>query len=128
MVITIVVLYFTLRLPQAKDKKSEHAAKRLEYPSATLLLVSVATPLFALNLGGEIFAWSHPVIIILFCLTPPFIALFYYAETHIAITPIVPKRFIHNRNIAIALACTLPMKYVFDQVNPFSRTSDHSSG
>ncbi|KAL8952553.1 MAG: hypothetical protein Q9222_001543 [Ikaeria aurantiellina] len=52
----------------------------------------------------------------MFCLTPAFIGLFYYAETHIAITPILPKRFLQNRHVAIALACTLPMKFVFDQL------------
>ena len=116
MVVTFLGLYFTLQLPQMRVKKSKHAAKRLEYPSATLLLVSVAAPLFALNLGGEVFAWTHPVVVTLFCLTPAFIGLFLYVETHIAITPILPKRFIHNRTVAIALACTLPMKFVFDQV------------
>lgn len=116
MVITSVVLYFSLRLPQVQSTESQHAAKRLEYPSAALLLVSVGVPLFALNLGGEVFAWSHPVIITMFCLTPVLISLFYYVDTHIALTPIVPRRFIHNRDVAIALACTLPMKFVFDQV------------
>ncbi len=116
MVVTFIGLYFTLRLPQAKVKKSKHAARRLEYPSAALLLVSVAAPLFALNLGGEVLEWSHPVVITLFCLTPAFIGLFHYVETHVANTPILPKRFIHNRNVAIALVCTLPMKFVFDQV------------
>lgn len=56
MVITFVVLYFALRLPPAQAKKSEHAAKKLEYLSPAVLLISVAVPLFALNLGVEIFA------------------------------------------------------------------------
>ncbi|KAF7857976.1 hypothetical protein EAF04_009333 [Stromatinia cepivora] len=116
MAITLVVLYFTLHSPQAQPKKSEHATKKIEYLSATLLLVSVAVPLFALNLGGEIFAWNHPVVITMFCITPVPIALFYYTETCIASTPIVPKRFIQNRHVAIALACTLPIKFVFDQL------------
>ena len=116
MFITIIVLYFTLRLPTAKDRL-QHAAKRIEYPSATLLLVSVATPLFAINLGGEMFPWNHPVVITLFCLTPVFFALFYYVETRVATTPIVPMRFIHNKYIVAVLACTLPFNFVFDQVS-----------
>jgi hypothetical protein len=123
MVITFAVLYLTLRLPQAQSKRSEHAAKRIEYLSAALFLVSMAVPLFALNLGGEVFPWSHPVVITMFCLTPALIALFYYTDTRIARTPIVPKRFIQNRYILIALATTLPMKFSFDQVSLPSQTS-----
>lgn len=117
MAITLFVLYLTLRLSQAQAKKSELAPRKIEYLSAALLLLAVAVPLFALNLGGEIFPWSHPVVIFMFCLTPVLIALFYYAETRIAITSIVPKRFIQNKHVVIALACTLPMKFVFDQVS-----------
>lgn len=120
MLVTLAMLYFTLRLPHTTEAKLKHAAKRLEYPSAMLLLISVAAPIFALNLGGEIFAWNHPAVIILLCLTPASTALFYYTETRLALTPIVPKRFIRDRHIAIALACTLPMKFCFDQVNSLS--------
>jgi uncharacterized RDD family membrane protein YckC len=104
MAITLVVLYFTIRLPQAKTSESEHAAEQIEYLSAALLLFAVAVPLFALNLGGEIFAWSHPIVTNMFCLTPILIAFFYYADTRIAITPIVPKRFVQNRYVAIVFA------------------------
>lgn len=124
----MLALYFTLHLPPAQANKSKHAAERLEYLSAALLLVSVAVPLFALNLGGEVFAWNHPVVITMFCLTPALIALFYYADTRIAMTPLVPKRFIRNRHIAIAFACTLPMKFVFDQVGLFQGTGSCSFG
>ncbi|KAK5120023.1 hypothetical protein LTR85_007099 [Meristemomyces frigidus] len=116
MAITILILYFTLRLPQEKDKRPPHAAGRLEYPSAALLLLSVATPLFAINLGGEMFPWHHPLVITLLCLTPAFVTLFYYVDTRVAATPIVPKRFLRNKHVAVALACTLPMKFVFDQL------------
>ncbi|KAK0715224.1 hypothetical protein B0H67DRAFT_236689 [Lasiosphaeris hirsuta] len=47
---------------------------------------SVAAPLFALNLGGEIFPWGHPAVVIPFCLTPLLVALFYYADTQYALT------------------------------------------
>ncbi|PVH81307.1 hypothetical protein DL98DRAFT_416709, partial [Cadophora sp. DSE1049] len=115
MVITLVTRSL-VRLPQELAKKSKHAAQRIEFLSAALLLVSVAVPLFALNLGGEVFAWRSPVVISIFCLSPVLAALFYYAETRVATTPIVPKRFIQNRHIAIALACALPMKFAFDQL------------
>ncbi|KAK0252867.1 hypothetical protein LTS09_012024 [Friedmanniomyces endolithicus] len=114
MALTIIVLFTTLRLPESKDQSSPHAAKRIEFPSAALLLLAVGAPLFAINLGGQVFPWSHPLVIVLLSTTPLFVAGFYYVDTRIAITPIVPRRFIFNRNVAIALACTLPMKFVFD--------------
>jgi hypothetical protein len=76
----------------------------------------VATPLFALNLGGEVIPWNHPVMIILLGVTPILFVAFYYADTKLADTPIVPQRFIRHKYIAIVLGCTLPMKFVFDQV------------
>ena len=119
-----MALYLTLRLPKVQAKKSENAL-RLEYLSATLLLVSVAIPLFALNLGGEIFAWTHPLVVIFLCITPGLFALFFCAETYVAVTPIVPKRFILDRNVVVALACTLPMKFVFDQVSLAYQNNSH---
>ncbi|KAK3990767.1 hypothetical protein QBC44DRAFT_368739 [Cladorrhinum sp. PSN332] len=116
MIVTLIAIYCTLRLPQKQSEPSESTAKRLEVVSTALLLITVAAPLFALNLGGEIFAWSDPVVVILFCMTPALFALFYLADTYHAVTPIVPKRFIQDRNIAIALACALPMKFSFDQL------------
>lgn len=116
MIITLAFMFYALRLPSASAHNPSHQAKRLEIASASTLLLSVAAPLFSLNLGGEVLPWSHPVVIILFGLTPVFIAMFYYAETRMAMTPVIPKRFITNRNIAVALACTLPMKFCFDQV------------
>jgi len=117
MIITLCILYFTLQLPVKQHENLAHGARRLEYPPAILLLISITAPLFSLNLGGDALAWNHPIIIILLCLTPALIGLFYYAETHIAVTPIIPKRFIRDRNIAMALACTLPMKLCFDQAS-----------
>ncbi|KAK0787803.1 hypothetical protein LTR91_019700 [Friedmanniomyces endolithicus] len=123
MAFTVIVLFTTLRLPESKDQSSPHAAKRIEFPSAALLLLAVGAPLFAINLGGQVFPWSHPLVIVLLSITPLFVAGFYYVDTRIAITPIVPRRFIFNRNVAIALACTLPMKFVFDQVGTQLRAS-----
>ena len=119
MAIGLLMLYITLRLPETKDKSLSHAGSppRIEYASAALLLLSVATPLCAINLGGEMFPWDHPVVLTLLGITPVLLVLFYLVETRVAITPIVPKRFLTNRNIAIALVCTLPMKFVFDQVS-----------
>ena len=116
MIIALVILYLTLHLPQAQGKESEHRPKKIEFISSAFLLISVAIPLFALNLGGDIFAWSHPMIITMFCLTPVPIFLLYYSETRIADTPIVPKRIIGNHHVAIAFACALPVKFVYDQV------------
>ncbi|KAL3489021.1 major facilitator superfamily domain-containing protein [Aspergillus germanicus] len=114
--ITLIVLFLTLRSPTAQAKSSAHAPRKIEYTSSGLLLLTVAVPLFALNLGGEVIAWSDPVVILLFLSTPVLISLFYYIETHIATSPIVPKRLVQNKNVAIALACTLPMKFAFDQI------------
>jgi MFS family permease len=116
MLLAVVIMYATLRLPQSTQGAPASKAQRLEWPSAVLLLLSIAAPLFALNLGGEVFAWNSVAVIVLFCSTPIWLGMFYYTERYVAQTPIVPVRFLNSRPLAVAMLCILPMKFAFDQV------------
>jgi hypothetical protein len=114
MMIASLGLYFTLRLPIAKSSGGHDATAKIEYPSAILLLLTVATPLVGINLGSEIFPLTFANSASLFSLTLALFVCLCNVESH-ANTPIVPGRFVKNKDIAIALACTLPMKFAFDQ-------------
>ncbi|KAI0834244.1 MFS general substrate transporter [Hypoxylon sp. FL0890] len=43
---------------------------RIDLIPIVLLFVTIALPLFALNLGGVVFPWDHPAVITLFACTP----------------------------------------------------------
>jgi ABC-type transport system involved in cytochrome c biogenesis permease subunit len=119
MLTALIGLHFTLRLPKTNSGKPKSAAKRVDVAGAILLLLSVTTPLIALNIGGQILPWSHPVEILLFLLTLVFVTLFYRVEKKVAITstPIVPLRFVQSPAIMIVFACGLPAWFAWNQVN-----------
>ncbi|KAI1135825.1 MFS general substrate transporter [Hypoxylon sp. FL0543] len=51
--------------------QSEDSPKpRIDLVPILLLFVTIALPLFALNLGGVVFPWDHPTVITLFACTP----------------------------------------------------------
>jgi hypothetical protein len=116
MAIASIALYLTLQLPVTKRPENHGAATKIEYPSALLLLLTVAFPLVGINLGEEIFPLTLVNVLLLCSLTVSLTSLLYYVESNVANTPLVPTRFVKNKDIAIALACTLPMKFAFDQV------------
>lgn len=115
MALTVVILYFSLRTPASKRTQRPKQVKKVEYPSAALLLACVASPLLALNLGGDVVSWSHPAVVGLLCATPILFALFIRIDARAA-NPMMPMRFLRNRRLAIVFACILPMKACFDQV------------
>ena len=114
MAIASLGLYLTLRLPTTGSSGGHDATAKIEYPSALLLLLTVAVPLIGINLGSEIFPLTFTNSASLFLGTVGLFVSLCNLESR-ANTPIVPSRFVKNKDIAIALACTLPMKFAFDQ-------------
>ena len=116
MLVTIIATYFTLRLPMVGTWNQSSTTKRIDIPGSITLFVAVATPLFAINIGGDILPWNHPGEILLLCLSPLALALFYYVESSIAASPIVPMRFIRMPATMAVLACYFPIVCTFNQV------------
>ena len=83
------------------------------------LFIAVATPLFAINIGGNILSWTHPLEILLLCLTPLGIGLFYYVESRHASFPIIPTTFIRMGSVVAVIFCTFPVVFAFNQVRYF---------
>ncbi|KAI0885080.1 MFS general substrate transporter [Annulohypoxylon maeteangense] len=57
-------------LAGSRNQSRDSPKPRLDLLQTLLLFVTIALPLFALNLGGDILPWSHPVVIVLFSCTP----------------------------------------------------------
>src|SRR5947207_2684954 len=80
------------------------------------LSIAVATPLFALNLGGSILPWDHPIVIAIFCLVPFGFGLFYFVESRMATLPIIPMHFLRMPTAIAVMSCAFPIVFAFNQV------------
>lgn len=116
MAAALIALFFTLRLPNPPSAKTSDRTIKIDYVGAALLLLSVATPLFAINLGGDLLPWSSPIVILLLCLTPIFIAVFCRYETCVAVTSIVPMKYARMPAVLAVFVYGLPVNFAFDQV------------
>jgi hypothetical protein len=119
MLTSLIGLYFTVKLPKSGKGTAQGARKRVDVAGAILLLLSVTAPLVALNVGGQILPWSHPTTILLFLITPVFVAMFYRCESRMAITstPIIPLRFFRSPAVMMVFASGLPAWFAWNQVN-----------
>lgn len=116
MFLAFIAVYFTVHVPSVERKG--RATERVDFIGAVSLFIAIATPLFAINLGGTILPWNHPVEILLFCSTPFALAAFYYIESRVAIFPIIPSRFIRMPLVIAVVACAFPIVFAFNQVLP----------
>ncbi|KAI2463846.1 MFS general substrate transporter [Annulohypoxylon bovei var. microspora] len=57
-------------LTASRSQSRDSPKPRLDFVQIILLFVTIALPLFALNLGGVVLPWSHPAVIVLFACTP----------------------------------------------------------
>jgi hypothetical protein len=114
MLMCLAVLYFSLHPPRTKN--NIQGTTTLDPLGSLTLLTTIALPLFAINIGGNIVAWSHPVVIILLCLTPAAALTFYYVEIRVAKTPVIRLRLLRSRQLLAAFVCAFPTQYGLIQV------------
>lgn len=114
MFVALTAVYFMVHVPSIK--KPLATAGSVDFLGAISLFVAIATPLFAINLGGNILSWSHPIEIFLFFFTPFALGLFYFIETKVAVFPIIPSRFIKMASVIAVVACAFPVVFAFNQV------------
>lgn len=89
----------------------------MDYVGAGLLLLAVAAPLFTLDLGGQVLPWGHPVMILLYILTPVLVVLFFSSQSRCRGYPLVPLRFLRKKSVVAVFACGLPAWLSWDQVS-----------
>ncbi|ORY67029.1 major facilitator superfamily domain-containing protein [Pseudomassariella vexata] len=99
----LAISFCTLHLPS--NKTNHPRGSSFDFVKPLLLLVTISLPLFALNLGGEILPWSHPVVITLFACTPVSLGIFYFVETLTASSPLVPVELVKEPAIIALMAC-----------------------
>ena len=108
------IIMVASRRPTTPASSSE-AGNRFDIYGCLTLISVVASPLLALNLGGNVLPWYHPFVIALFSVTPFLIAAFCYIESHVASCPVIPLRFLGSLAISKVLLGSLPILFAWNQ-------------
>ena len=115
MLIGLIPIFLKLHLPT--DVRSTPAlSKEFDLAGTISLLFSVALPLVAVNVGGKIVPWSHPVCLTLLVCTPFALGAFYFFEKR-ATTPVFRLELFKHRPVMSIMACTFSIIYMFNAVS-----------
>jgi hypothetical protein len=123
---TVGLLYLTLRL-HGNHQATSKAAKgpptiteikktRFDLLGGILVILFVALPLLALNLGGAVVPWGHPAVVSLFSSTPIVLALLLYVETRLAVSPIFPARLVTSIPALLVIFPAIMVVFAWNQV------------
>ncbi|CCX32435.1 Similar to Multidrug resistance protein fnx1; acc. no. Q09752 [Pyronema omphalodes CBS 100304] len=82
--------------------------KRVDYLGSLSMVLFLTIFLLALNTGGSLLPWSHPLVLICLPLSCVFLGLFIYTELHWAKEPIIPLGIFSD--LTVASAC---LTYLF---------------
>lgn len=107
------------RLGLASDKEANNlwqAMKGFDFMGSSLLMTSTTFLILGLNLGGNIYSWTHPIVIsslVIFLISFP---LFFYVESFAA-RPIMPLRIITKNPRAGLIFANATSAVVLSAVN-----------
>ncbi|KAH7379780.1 major facilitator superfamily domain-containing protein [Cadophora sp. MPI-SDFR-AT-0126] len=88
--------------PHSQGQRQPSRLHRVDFIGALLLASTIVSLLGALSLGGQSFAWSHPVVIGLGVASVVLGALFVVFEVYGALEPVFPPSLIIKRDVATA--------------------------
>ena len=89
-----------VNVPVKFSEKS--ALKRIDFLGAFTLILSLVLLLLALNSGGNIVPWNHPLIYVSLPLSALFLVMFYYVERNHASEPMIPVKLLGDRTVIAA--------------------------
>lgn len=99
-VTTIALLLIVLKINIPAKQTIQTGLKRVDLPGALLLAVALVLLLLGLNSGGNLLAWTHPLVLTsLLAAAVAFIA-FVLVEEKYAAEPVIPIRQLLNRTAA----------------------------
>ncbi|RKP09337.1 major facilitator superfamily domain-containing protein [Thamnocephalis sphaerospora] len=100
-IVALLILCIWLRLPPPTGSTREKL-KQIDYMGSFLITSATVCLLLATSWGGDAYAWSSPVVIILFVASAVLTAAFWYVEFRIAVDPIMPRRLFRRCNVGIS--------------------------
>jgi predicted MFS family arabinose efflux permease len=95
-----ILVAATVKIPV--KEKSISKIKRVDFLGATTLVLALVLLLLGLNSGGNVVAWTHPLVLTTLPLSAVFLILFIYIEDKVAFEPIIPVRLLLHRTVACA--------------------------
>ncbi|KAI9854573.1 MAG: hypothetical protein M1824_000280 [Vezdaea acicularis] len=95
--ISTVLVFFTVNIPVKET--SESRLKRIDFLGAFTLVLTLVLFLVALNSGGNIVPWAHPLVIVSLILSAASFGTFIYVELHHS-EPIIPVHLMAHRTVA----------------------------
>lgn len=123
MVVTTGLLVWTLRIPSIHMRLSDTNQERTRRPTISfdfagnaLLITAIVVPSLALNLGGAILPWNHPVIIILLLSTLLIVGALIYVERKVAKSPVIPTQLLESASVLSVIFCNIPVSFASNQV------------
>ncbi|KAJ3341112.1 hypothetical protein HDU83_006792 [Entophlyctis luteolus] len=110
--ITVLTVIAFLNFPPVEGSIREKIA-RIDGLGAVLLFIAVFSFMVPLQLGGSVWDWNSPQVIVLFVLSGVFAAIFVYVELRYAKEPIVPRTVFVNRSVPSLIGIALSLGAMF---------------
>lgn len=89
-----------VKIPVKTTSVARH--RRVDYAGAFTLVMSLVLLLIALNTGGNMLPWTHPLILICLPLSTIFLFSFGYIEKNLAREPVIPVGLLFDRTVLAA--------------------------
>ncbi|KAH7018675.1 major facilitator superfamily domain-containing protein [Macrophomina phaseolina] len=96
-VVSGILVFFTVKIP-VKEKNMSRI-KRIDFLGSITLVTSLVLLLLALNSGGNIVPWNHPLVLVSLPLFAAFLLAFIFVEDRVAGEPIIPVRLLLHRTV-----------------------------
>lgn len=98
--VSAVLVYFYVDIPPKESNKPR--LSRVDFPGAFTLVISLILLLLALNSGGNVVPWTHPLVLSTLPLSIVVLGAFTWIETRWAAEPVIPVRLLLNRTVGAA--------------------------
>ncbi|KAL9128876.1 MAG: hypothetical protein Q9217_002533 [Psora testacea] len=99
-VVSGTLVFFFVDVPVKHSEKS--ALKRIDFLGACTLILSLVLLLLALNSGGNVVPWSHPLVYTTLTLAFILLLVFIYIENTHTSEPVIPVKLLVHRTVISA--------------------------
>ena len=96
------VVMICIHVENPKVLAGNSLIKRVDFLGSSLLVTTLVLFLTGLNSGGNLVAWTHPLVLIALPVSALLLCAFIAVEEKVAREPVVPIRLILNRTVACA--------------------------
>lgn len=117
-------VYLSRKFNLLKSMRSVRQKGAFDILGTCSLIVSIAVPLGAISAGGDLLPWSHPAEIALLCLTPVFLGIFWFIETHVAEEPILSLHYLSTWPMFKILMTACSIVFAFNTVSLRDQVED----